>query len=64
MVTLLAFILIGTLQILQWIIITGLKQENQRQWNQIRDLASNFAKQITILKHEFQEKPKRTRRAG
>lgn len=62
----LSFLIIS--QILQWIQIANLKEENQLQWNQIRDLAFNFSKQITKLKYEFEQKasqkPTKTRRVG
>jgi hypothetical protein len=68
MITTIILSVIGLLQIFQWIELTKLKRENKLQWNQIRDLASNFAKQITLLKHEFEQKavqkPTRTRRVG
>lgn len=68
MITYIILSVLGVIQILQWIELTKLKEENRLQWNQIRDLASNIAKQITTLKHEFEQKaaqkPAKTRRVG
>jgi hypothetical protein len=68
MITAIILSVIGVLQIFQWIEITKIKRENYLLWNQIRDLTSNVAKQIIMLKNDLEQKPKekptKSRRVG